>query len=591
MVSSVTNLGLILHTSHLTRTSPLTQTHPFSIDIHEDDLTQEMRLKDAPAACEAKNHEAFVLALKANRVECIRQVEIHEHRTPDLFWRTGDPAGRPPRSEKDKARMKLVATVFYKNDKPVFPPAFTRLSDELVYLATKFLPVATRGKHYPYDFMKNGDIRLERVPSGVSPIVWAHGLPHFPVYKGYYILCGRKHAKWIGWWLNIPNRLTKKNYPVWTIGAVVAPASALGLPRVVERQLRVHKPSATRDVETGSEKYAGAHDVVQKVHYDHSIVPKISSGGYRVIPICQTQGYQIRVGPNWPNGRLADVVHQEMFSANGLEHFDYIEALKKPYVNEKCPQAGKDALYGSDEEADGQEFETREINDEDEEISEAGDYLNYTNAADSDYQYDETLEDDDLTDDSEHDKAVINPLNELSLKDAKKDRMVETMGGHFVTTNKVVKTTNKTTKVAKANMSKAVPQSLKVSKKVAKAKGDSKSTSGPTTSAEITRCRGNLTSLPDNKVIKTEPKQPVQQSITEILDEIRVDAASSGTMKKLTEDEMIKKAACLSELAFDAVKNRNTSTAELDLEGILEKAAAYSTLVKAAARDLQKKKS
>lgn len=548
-----------------------------------------MRLKDAPAACEAEDHEAFVLALKANRVECIRQVEIHEHRTPDLFWRTGDPAGRPPRSEKDKARMKLVATVSYKNDKPVFPPAFTRLSDELVYLATKFLTVATRGKHYPYDFMKNGDIRRERVPSGVSPIVWAHGLPHFPVYKGYYILCGRKHAKWVGWWLNIPNWPTKKSYPVWTIGAVVAPASALGLPRAVERQLRVHKPSATRDVETGSEKYSGAHDVVQKVHYDHSIVPKNSSGGYRVIPICQTQGYQIRVGPNWPNGRLADVVHQEMFSANGLEHFEYNEALKKPYVNERCPQAEKDALHISDEEADNEEFETTEIKEEDEEISEAGDYLDYTNAADSDYQYDETLEDA-LTDDSERDKAVINPLHKLLLKDAKKHKKVDAMGGYSVTANKVVKTTNKTAKVAKANISKAVPQSIKVSKKVAKAKGDSKSTTGPTTSPEIMRGIGNPMSLPDYKAIKTDPKQSIQPSTTETLDNIRGKAASSGTTKKLTEDEMIKKAACLSELAFDAVKNRNTSTTELDLEGILEKAAAYSTLVKAAAKDLRKEK-
>lgn len=233
--------------------------------------------------------------------------------------------------------MRLVATVIYKNDKPVFPPAYTRLSDELVYLATKFLKASTRSKDYPYDFMDKGDIRPNRVPSGVGPIVWAHGLPSFPVYKGYYILCGRKHAKWVGWSLNAPDGPTKKNYPVWTDCLVVAPASALGLSHAIDRQLRVHVPRFTRDYETGSEKNAAARDVVQKAHCDLSIVPRNSSGGYCLVPLCQVPGYQIRVGPDWPNGRLADIISQETFSAYGLEAFDYSEALKKTYVNERCP--------------------------------------------------------------------------------------------------------------------------------------------------------------------------------------------------------------------------------------------------------------
>lgn len=237
------------------------------------------RLKDAPAACAANDHDAYIRTLETSRLECIRLVDIHEHQTPDTFWRIGDPAGRPPRSEKDKARMRLVTSITFKNDKPVFPPAYTRLSDELVYLATKFLTHKVRGKNYPYDFLDQGDIRRSRVPSGVGPLVWAHGLPHFPVYKGYYILCGRKHAKWVGWLMNTSDA-SKKKYPMWTIGAVVAPESALGLlrvPRITERQLRVHKPRHTRDVENGSEKSPSARDVVQKVHYDHSIVPRNSS--------------------------------------------------------------------------------------------------------------------------------------------------------------------------------------------------------------------------------------------------------------------------------------------------------------------------
>lgn len=572
-----------------------------------------MRLKDAPAACEAKDHEIFMTALKSNRGKCIRLVELHEHQTPDTFWRTGDPQGRPPRSEKDKARMRLVATVSYKNGQPVFPPANTRLSDELVYLATKFLRAAVRGKDYPYDFLPNGDIRPERVPSGVGPIVWAHGLPHFPVYKGYYILCGRKHAKWIGWLLNVPNWLTKKKFPVWTIGAVVAPASALGIPRAIERQLRVHKPSGTKDVEKGSEKYVGSYDVVQKAHYDHSVIPRNSSGGYHVGPIYQIPGYQIRVGPDWADGRSADIVDHEMFLANGLEALDYNEALKKPYVNEKSPQAEKDGLHAIDEEADEAENGLENIIEhEDEESTEAGDYLDYTNAEDSDYEYEETVEDDDLTDNSEGGKSVSNhnPLCRPTLEDANKYGKDIAMSGHLVAAKKVVKTSKP--KVARANKSKTIPQPFKITKQVAKAKGTASRTMEASKAPEITLGVDNLANLPDSKsiqagnVLKTEPQQSTKQSIIKNMDYNRAEAVSSGTLKTLTEEEIRRGATRLAQIAYEAIRNKDKDTntnndkntnkdtaprapaeLELELDEILEKATAFSNLVKAAIKDLQ----
>jgi hypothetical protein len=39
-----------------------------------------------------------------------------------------------------------------------------KLSDEGVYLATKFMPAVERGRKYPIDFDQNGHIRATRTP-------------------------------------------------------------------------------------------------------------------------------------------------------------------------------------------------------------------------------------------------------------------------------------------------------------------------------------------------------------------------------------------------------------------------------------------
>lgn len=381
--------------------------------------------------------------------------------------------------------MRLVTSITFKNDKPGFPPAYTRLSDELVYLATKFLTHKVRGKNYPYDFLDQGDIRRSRVPSGVGPLVWAHGLPHFPVYKGYYILCGRKHAKWVGWLMNTSDA-SKKKYPMWTIGAVVAPESALGLlrvPRITERQLRVHKPRHTRDVENGSEKSPSARDVVQKVHYDHSIVPRNSSGGYRVLPICQIPGYQIRVGPNWHNGRLAEMVSQEMFSAHGMESFDYVKASEKVYSNQLHPQAEIDGLSTAEEDAgDGMSQVNSSIDESG--ISDAADYADYYGDTDDfDYTDDESLdeEEEDSQDEMESSCSAVNDeICQVALKDHNCAEKECRTGGYSRPSQRVAKASKSPPKAAqllkanKPSKSKTTARCSKVTKRVTRSIGITK---------------------------------------------------------------------------------------------------------------------
>lgn len=305
-----------------------------------------VKFKDGPMACPVSTPQDYFLhTFTSLRTECIRLLEVHDHRTPDRYWQPGDPQAKPPRTAKDKTRLKVYLTVTFKEDnKPLFPPANTRLSDELVYLATKFLKTTNRSENYPYDFDHKGDINPTRIPSGPAPIIWAHGLPFFPVYKGYYILCGRAHGKWIGWLLNKKEYKTTTKFPMWTIGPVVAPASAVEMPRAVERQLRVHKAWHTRDFENGEEHAEGARDVVSTLHCDLSLVPADSGDGFALRPIYEIDGYNVYTGPDWENGRPADLVDECVFRDRGVRGFDYKAALMVPYVNQRCPLASPDGV-------------------------------------------------------------------------------------------------------------------------------------------------------------------------------------------------------------------------------------------------------
>lgn len=314
-------------------------------------------LKDAPMACTASNKTPFLSTLDANRTECIRTLDTHEHETPDRYWRPGDPQARPPKTSKAKPRMRLVLNMTTRNTKPEFPPRYTRLSDELVYLATKFLKARDRARDYPYDFHDKGDIDPARIPSGVAPLIWAHGLPFFPIYKGYYILCGRQHAKWIGWLLNRKEFNTTKQFPIWSVGPVVAPSAAVNMPRTVERQLRMHKPLSVDDVDGPWDKSPAARDVVSTEHWDLSVVPTVA-GGYRLMPIYRVRGYDLRCGPDWENGRAASFGWGEDFE-NEVVDVDYDGVREVVYANERCPGVDSDDfdLSESEEEDEGSKLE------------------------------------------------------------------------------------------------------------------------------------------------------------------------------------------------------------------------------------------
>lgn len=287
-------------------------------------------------ACLPHEFDSFSNSLQDHKADCQQSLHIYKSTVTEAAWNeAGDEATDYPKTDSAKMNLPLATKVTRSNrGSPHFPPAFTRLGDELVYQATKWLKSEDRANKYPYDFDKKGDINADRVPSGVSPIIWAHGLPFFPVYKGYYILTGRQHASFAGWILQEKSNKASRTYPTWTIGPVVAPASAVNLERSIERQMYVHKPEVANDYEKGTEKTISARDIVSKLHTHGSVL--LSDNGFIVAPLHRFRGYHIRVGPE-KQGLRVPFMNASYFRENKISG-DYYEAAKKlPYANESDP--------------------------------------------------------------------------------------------------------------------------------------------------------------------------------------------------------------------------------------------------------------
>ncbi|KAJ5808701.1 hypothetical protein N7474_009970 [Penicillium riverlandense] len=289
-------------------------------------------IKNAMMACPVEEAANFTARLKTLRQSCISSLLELRH-FPDVIWQPSDGPGENPANEVDRIQLKLVIEVTWRDNKPDFPPANTRLSDELVYLAVKYIPAKARGSYWPYDFTVQGDIRTNRVPSGPPVIVWAHGLPFFPVYRGYYILTGREHARYIGWKLRVKDWGMCKHAAIWSIGAVLAPASAVALPRSLDRQLRLHTPSM-KELPSPWEKDLHP-DYMASRHHLCAVLPR-GAGHAFIFPLCKFQGYHVTCGPH-PHDGFGTAQMKKDYFQEWVEGFDFQTMVDKPYVNETVP--------------------------------------------------------------------------------------------------------------------------------------------------------------------------------------------------------------------------------------------------------------
>ncbi|OQD78609.1 hypothetical protein PENDEC_c001G06145 [Penicillium decumbens] len=156
----------------------------------------------------------------------------------------------PFATEKDREafmnqfrRHPFYDKVEFRNDgsfKP--PPKYTALSDELVFMVAKTVSLHDRGRKWPTDFTRGGDIRLQRTPKDLAPRIDVHGLPTAPIFKGYYVLLGQAAVAATGGW-KLASKTNKRlrrgsNQSDWTVGSVVLAADFATLPRSIT--YRVH---------------------------------------------------------------------------------------------------------------------------------------------------------------------------------------------------------------------------------------------------------------------------------------------------------------------------------------------------------------
>ncbi|KAJ5888236.1 hypothetical protein N7495_008277 [Penicillium taxi] len=294
-------------------------------------------------ACAESSTAVYAGNIRTYRETCLCILDDYERNGPDNLYAPDDGRRfRKPSNNLGLQAMYLAKQVNYvktKPEKPIFPLSYTRLSDELVYLATKHLSPTDRARKYPYDFNSDGDIDTARVPSGVSPICWAHGLPFFPVYKGYYILCGRLHARWAGWILHPLGSPQAKSYPTWTVGpVVVAPGSAVALIRKLNNQMQIWDrskglPGVNYPRAFGLEADPAMRDRVASNHTDIALVPSVN-GGYTLCALVWIRGYHPRCGPSlryYPNHSIAPAT---VFHGIPL---DYQQYLHRRYFNQRHP--------------------------------------------------------------------------------------------------------------------------------------------------------------------------------------------------------------------------------------------------------------
>ncbi|KGO41343.1 hypothetical protein PEX1_018670 [Penicillium expansum] len=288
--------------------------------------------KEARMACSPADEASFIKQQKTLRDQCSSILACHLKLGPDVVWTPEDSFGRYPTTKQEEAQLKLVLDVEYneKTSEWEFPPANNRLSDELVYLAVKFMTARDRARQYSYDFDAMGHIKPERVSSGPAPIIWAHGLPFFPVYKGYYILCGRAHADCIGWLLHEKNKEIMQANPILSVGAVIAPDSAVMIPHTITRQMTQHQPRGSEN-ESKYRCKAWNRDVVAAEHHLCAVLPNLGTDEIEVCRLWRALGYNVCCGPV-KRGVKPTTIPKEFFTSQGIKDVDY-KYLARPYGN------------------------------------------------------------------------------------------------------------------------------------------------------------------------------------------------------------------------------------------------------------------
>ncbi|KAJ5099865.1 hypothetical protein N7532_006866 [Penicillium argentinense] len=264
-------------------------------------------------------------------------------RWPDTIYRTSDMFCPPDKKtesleqlEKKRARCSRLlkepkARVWDENEDPstrggkrlydklptftpegqyILPPKGGNilLSDLNVAMVINNCGVRVRSKHWPAIFDKSGDIKPDRVPEDPAPFAFAHGLPHIPVFRGYYLLCGREMATKITTWQLSEKTLQSRTPMALLLGVVIAPPYFMASPLEKKREINAF--------EKGAKILHGLRHDYLTLFFDPE------SNNYECQPLYEFPGYRARLSENFDHYVKPMRLSVEKLAAN----------LKLPYA-------------------------------------------------------------------------------------------------------------------------------------------------------------------------------------------------------------------------------------------------------------------
>ncbi|RAH76384.1 hypothetical protein BO86DRAFT_413890 [Aspergillus japonicus CBS 114.51] len=241
---------------------------------------------------------AFKIQLQELATLCQRLCSTY--RPPRNTWQLGDP--RPPKPSlpigKSQSKIKkqdqleiwsswpLVST-FWDPAQKGWPPYGVRLPDAWVYLAIKLLSTTERHDKYPADFDGSGMVRQSRVPCGPTFVISAHGVFAYPIFKGYYVLCGEEGRKHCAWLLQRQRDAAGNQYQFKTIIAgPVLPPPSMRPPHSFIVKLPRQRPVTTAD--SGTPKRPDTAETDRwTVCLDDMVLQYKKPDTYEIVPFAQ----------------------------------------------------------------------------------------------------------------------------------------------------------------------------------------------------------------------------------------------------------------------------------------------------------------
>ncbi|KAG0152674.1 hypothetical protein PDIDSM_2479 [Penicillium digitatum] len=100
--------------------------------------------------------------------------------------------------------------------------SYVRLTDEGIFYCLCTMTPYQLSSRFQADFDQHGDVRTSRIPLDPPMIIWANGLPWFPVYKAFYVLCGSWNPA-----SHLVGRKYRSSTSEFFIGVALAPADAV----------------------------------------------------------------------------------------------------------------------------------------------------------------------------------------------------------------------------------------------------------------------------------------------------------------------------------------------------------------------------